>query len=786
MRVKLLSVILLYCFTFSIIVGQNALPIGKWRAHLPYRIGQYVTQSKNEVFYSTGLSIVVLDKAELSTRFISKVDGLSNAGINLIKYNLFSDILVVVYSNSVFDLVKPDEIVTMNQIKNFENISGDKSVNNVFIENESSIYLAASYGVSKVDILANEFAFTTFTGVPVEDVVVFNDKIWIATEEGIYNTSTNNAIPDDFGNWQFLDDQDGFPADYSANVFSVFNNQLYLGINNALYRLNGNALEFVYEDEDPLKTLKYLSAEGPHLLIGFEKCPSTGCSFGKMVYLNADGTLGFPSRSCMGVPNNAVEDEQGRIWFGDDWRNFRLMNSLNDQSCTTLSFNSPFSEENKEIFILDNQVWIASGGLTPAFGYRFLAHGFSSFIDGQWTIFNRDNVEELKGINPSDRADDLVDFISVAMHPENGKIYAASFIEGLVEIDGENITVFNELNSSLQDAAGDGGRVRVSGLAFDEDQNLWVSNHSASGGRPISVLKEDGTWQSFSASCGQSSVHQLTIDDSGFKWFVLSTSATGLLVFDEGDIDDPTDDRCRTFTTQNSALPSNDVNTVVADLEGDIWAGTTKGVVIFQCGNNVFESDCQGNQPVVVLDGFGALLLETEEVQALAVDGANRKWVGTKNGLFLLSPNGEEQIERFTVDNSPLLDNNIIDIAVNQETGEVFIGTNKGVISYQGDAVLGRSVNNSKVEVFPNPVRGTYNGPITIRGLARDANVKITDVNGKLVFETQALGGQAIWDGRDYNGRRANSGVYLIFSTSNPRGFSSSADAVVGKLLLIN
>ena len=788
MRRQLLSVLLLSCLFLSTAIGQNALPIGKWRAHLPYRIGQYVTQSKDQVFYSTGLSIITLDKEELSTQFISKVNGLSNAGINLIKYNLFSDILIVVYSNSVFDLVKPDEVITMNQIKNFENISGDKSVNNIFIDNESDIYLATSYGLSKVNILANEFAFTTFTGVPVQDVIIFNNRLWIATEEGVYSTPISNPIPDDFSNWDFLDEEDGFPADYSANVFSIFNDELYLGINNGVYRFINNGLEFVYEDEDPVKTLKYLSAEGPHLLIGFEKCPASGCSFGKMVYLNANGTLGFPSRSCMGVPNNAIEDEQGRIWFGDDWRNFRMMNSLDDQNCTTLSFNSPYSEENKEIFIQDNQVWIAAGGLTAAFGNRFLAHGFSSFIDGQWTIFTRDNVEVLKGQNQNDPADDLRDFLSITVHPENGKVYAGSFLEGLIEIDGDNFVVYNEQNSTLQDATGDNGRVRVGGLAYDENNNLWMSNHAASGGRPISVLKEDGTWQSFNAACGQSSLHQLGIDGNGFKWFALSSGQAGVLAFDEGDIDDPTDDRCRTFTTGNSDLPSNDVNSLAVDLDGDVWVGTTKGVLIFDCRGNTFESDCRGTKRIVEVDGFGAFLLETEEIQTIAVDGANRKWIGTKNGLFLLSPSGEEEIERFTVDNSPLFDNNIVDIAINDKTGEVFIGTSKGIISYQSDAVSGRAINNAKVEVFPNPVRGTYDGPITIRGLARDANVKITDVNGKLVFETQALGGQAIWNGRDYNGRRANSGVYLIFSTSDPSnsGFNASADTAVGKLLLIN
>jgi hypothetical protein len=142
----------------------------------------------------------------------------------------------------------------------------------------------------------------------------------------------------------------------------------------------------------------------------------------------------------------------------------------------------------------------------------------------------------------------------------------------------------------------------------------------------------------------------------------------------------------------------------------------------------------------------------------------------------------------FTKDNSPLPDNTIRSIATNDRTGEVFFGTDRGIISYQGDATAGRRVNNdANVQVFPNPVRPDYNGPITVRGFSTDAVIKITDANGKLVYETEALGGQVTWDGRDYNGRRVQTGVYLVFGSTNPRqGGLAQPDAAVGKILFVN
>jgi hypothetical protein len=222
------------------------------------------------------------------------------------------------------------------------------------------------------------------------------------------------------------------------------------------------------------------------------------------------------------------------------------------------------------------------------------------------------------------------------------------------------------------------------------------------------------------------------------------------------------------------------VNCLAVDLEGDVWVGTAQGIVIFECGGNVFEPACLGTLRPVEQDGFLEYLLATEEVQTIAVDGGNRKWVGTKSGVFLLSPDGRTQVARFTAENSPLLDNSINHIAIDPESGLVYIGTEKGVTSYQGDAIQGGRLHAATPQVFPNPVSPDYSGPIAIRGLARDAVVKITDVTGKLVFETRAFGGQAIWNGLDYQGRRVRSGVYLVFSASNPReaGFLEPTSAV--------
>jgi len=231
-------------------------------------------------------------------------------------------------------------------------------------------------------------------------------------------------------------------------------------------------------------------------------------------------------------------------------------------------------------------------------------------------------------------------------------------------------------------------------------------------------------------------------------------------------------------------LTTNQVNVVAVDLDGILWAGTSEGVITFECGNDPFNQNCIGTQRIVDGDNNRGPLLGTEDTKTIGIDGANRKWFGTTNGIFVQSGDGEEEIFRFTTDNSPLYSNNIVDFAFNEISGEVFIGTTSGVQSYRSDATRGNAIHLEEAKVFPNPVRPDYRGDIAISQLAQDANVKITDVKGQLVFETKANGGTALWNGTDFNGRRVATGVYMVFSTvQNSLG---KADAIVGKVLFIN
>jgi hypothetical protein len=675
---------------------------------------------------------------------------------------------MVSYQNSNIDIVREDEIININEIQRNNQIIGDKTIHDIqFYENKA--YLSCAFGLVEFDTEKDEFGFTVFSPFNVYSSIVYKDELYIATEGGIFKIPlSGNLAIEDFGNWTFISDEFSLPNSYQCTNLQLFNGSIYAVVNHELLILEDEQSKSLFKD--PMFTFKYLSS-GSSLMIAGLRC-ITGCP-SKILYISSNNEVTETSSGCHFRPNYAIQD-QDQIWYADEGDGFRKSN-LDGGACDQLFFNSPFSHNVSEIAIFNSKVYVASGGVNGAFSYQFRRDGLFIYDDLNWSQINIFNNEIFKEKS-------LWDIFTVAVNPINERLYIGSYLEGLVEMEGDEIlNVFAQENSSIGGTVGDPTRERISGLKFDSEGNLWISNYLAT--NPLSVYTLDGEWQNFNYPI--TTLTQIAIDRNGYKWIVVQGNSEGLLVLDTGiDPLNASDDRAIYLNRNNSALTTNNVNCVTEDLDGSIWVGTLEGPVIFQCGEDVFTNDCTGFQKKVDQDGNIALLLEKEDIRTIAVDGANRKWFGTRNGIFVQSPGGDTLVSAFNELNSPLLDNTIIDIAIDDENGEVFIGTNKGIVEYRTDAIFGPARNTSKVYAFPNPVRPEYQGPIAIRGLARDADVIITDMSGQLVFKTKANGGLAIWNGADLNGVKAASGVYLVYATST-QSFDEP-DAVVTKILFIN
>ncbi len=757
--------------------AQSDLKIGQWKTFIPYHFGTYVTQSAEKIYYTTEGSIVVVDKTDRSLSFLDKSQGLTEVTMGPIKYNPSNKTLLITYDDSNIDLVKPDgSVMNIGDIKDNDNIIGDKAIYNIYFNNQIA-YLSCGFGVVQLDMASGDFISTTFTQTKVSAATLFNNQLYAATDKGVFAVSLDpNVNIADFNNWKLLGKAQSLPNGYISHAVAVFNNALYFDVSDALYYLNNGSAVKVYNESG--FGIGFLSAEGAHLLAGFV-CQND-CN-GKVLIFNADQTYKNSAIGCVNRPAYAVEDEKGKIWYADGFDAFRHEENPTDAYCATQNFpnGSPITATSSDLALsAGGNLYAAYGGLKSNLSDQFSSQGFGSYFDGAWHNHNSSNAAD-KIMRDSNAFQDCY---RVAVNPFTQKVYIGTFTGGLLQMTDEKIDkVYNYSNSALQRANGDPTHVRVGGLAFDGDGNLWVANNIAL--NPVVVLKKDGTWKTMQR-VENTSLYQVVVDSAGYKWFITSD---GLLVYDSGkSVDDLSDDRSHFFSAGSfpGEFAGAVTNALAVDVEGRIWVGTSAGALTFDCGSDPFASGCGANRIISQLDGISEYLLRQKNVLCIAIDGANRKWFGTSSGLFVQSPDGTTEVAKFNTQNSPLLSDVVTSLAINQKTGQVYVGTDKGLMVYQSDALAGGDVNRDTAFVFPNPVRPGYNGPIAIRGLARNADVKITDVNGRLVFETTALGGQAIWYGKDFSGRKVAPGVYLVFAanTQNP----DASDAIVTKVLFMD
>lgn len=429
----------------------------------------------------------------------------------------------------------------------------------------------------------------------------------------------------------------------------------------------------------------------------------------------------------------------------------------------------------RDIDAWNDRMWIASGGIDETWTSMYHKHGLYGLSGNRWEWLPLgDGLNELQGIN---------DPMCVSIDPTNpDHAYFGTWEEGIIEVlDGAVINIFNDANSSLELADfGGSPRIGVGGMDFDALGNLWFTNAYAE--HPLHVRLNDGDFLTLdvgNALGNDGWAGQLLAGRNGYIWVILPRGQ-GLLVYDtNGTPSDTSDDDWRVLTSdlEEGALPSDDIYSIEEDLDGEIWLGTAAGPCVIYLPSMIFETENQNaiaSQILIQQDGNYQLLLETEVIESICIDGGNRKWIGTQNsGVYLLSPDGVNQIHHFTAENSPLLSNQITDIAINHRNGEVLIGTARGLMGWRSDA------NNfvqeiDAIRVYPNPVRSDFEGVITIDGLAYESTVHITTGSGRLMAQLESEGGRAIWDGRDFDGAPAPFGVYVVFVT-NPDGSATGA-----------
>jgi hypothetical protein len=776
----LLQPVLLLFPLFLKAQGPGAL--GSWRDHFTYVNAISVVEGNNAVYCASSTGIFKFDRGSEEIERLTKVNALSDVGINGLAWQAERDLLLVYYSNGNIDLLQGTRSHNMSDIKR-SSVIGNKSIYSVFFEGRFA-YLSCGFGIVVLDLDRREVRDTWFIGpggsqVRVNQITMTQDSIYAATQSGLFVASRSAVNLASFDSWRRRDLGAMAQGPFSGIV--NFADRLVLNYRGSAA---GTDTMLVMEgDHTWWRNESYYGRETRHMRVsndGTHMVTTHGNVSYVLDYMFNEVNYVFEGN---GSPQQALLGRDGLIWVAD--RNIGLIRSPGGSGGGTVILpNGPKTPSSHRMDMAGGRLFVSTGAVAGNWANTFTKEGVHHYADGDWRTSDPNNTPLLQGINEYGGA--VNDILAVAVDPRDpDRAFAGSWEEGLIEFrNREPVAIYGAANSIL--APPEGGppdRVNVAGLDFDRNGDLWITNSHAP--RPIAVLTRTGQWHSFdpgSILAGNYLMSDILAASNGYKWIIRPRGQQLLVFNDNGTPGNTSDDQYKLIRTQagQGGLPSPEVFCVAEDKDGEIWVGTNKGVAVFYNPAAIFSGgDFDAQQILIEQDGNVQILFETEAVSAIAVDGADRKWVGTQtSGVFLVSSDGRTQIHHFTAENSPLPGNSISSIAIDDLTGEVFIGTDQGIISYRSDATGGED-DATCATVFPNPVRQEFGGVISVTGLMRDSEIKITDVAGNLVHRTSSLGGMATWDGNDMGGNRVSSGVYLIFASDRTGTYKCNTKVLV-------
>ncbi|KOY87479.1 hypothetical protein AD998_16240 [bacterium 336/3] len=733
---KYIFFFLFFSFSLALWAQEANIPLGAWRTHLPYRNVLSVAFAENKVYAVAESGIFVFDKSDNATKILGKSDGLSEAQASQIAYSTESQKLIISYANGNIDLLYNNTIKNIATIKNATSITGDKRTNHIFIRNNLA-YLSTNFGVVVLDLAKEEIKETWKNlgaggiSLSVSACTAVNNVFYLATPQGVLFANQNLNLQD-FNNWQKFGLPSGLPQVAVQQVVN-FQNIVYASLNGqGIYKLIGTNWTKINSIID----LNFTSLQTivNELYI---------CSGNKVFILNTSDQTNILQNTSIKKPN-AILKENSNTWVADGETG--LISDF-EGSYKSYSPNGIFSNRNWKTFYFDDKIVALSGGYATNYTNLSKTDGFDIFENGFWKTFNTSGFVD---VQPAPFAFDLT---SATYNASKKLLTLGSFGNGMMQQDAQGN--FNTIDETTQQTPFFGGSdIKISDVLADNRGNLWVAQYGVT--NSLHQQRSDGSWLSFSFNTATRFPLQILIDNNRYKWVRLAPTsfAGGVWVIDtEGG-------QNKHLTPSNSKLTNGNILSMAMDKDGIIWLGSESGIMTVFNSFDVFKANFEVTFPIF----DRRQLLENIAVTSIAIDGANRKWFGTRNnGIFVFDEDITKLVAQYTTENSPLISNEIRNLTIHPKTGEVFITTNQGISSFR-EGVSVASENFGNVKVFPNPVRPNFEGLVGIEGLAENAEVKITDISGKLIYQTIAKGGTATWNVRDYNGRRAASGIYLVFS----------------------
>ena len=777
-RAVLLTTTLLLCHLLGI--AQTA--VGSWRSHAAYHNATQCVSVGDKVYVVSDGALYSYCPEDEFIECYDKTNLLSDQGIRHITLDEQTNTLVIIYDNANIDLLAPDGSVR-NITDYINKVTLDPTVNDVYIV-EGNAYIATNFGLTILDVERGEFINTYTLGKVTKSCLAYNGYIYAATTEGIYRGNTADNLLDT-GNWQ----QISTTAYQRLGLFE--GNLMALGTDKWVYRINAtdaaDATVTMFR-KGPYHFMHTINGE---FIIGNGTNVLIYDTFSSVRHLVFDGTV-----TDLTFDGSTYWTTNGKN--GLNGHTYNKETKSTDRVAGDIIPNSPIRNYCQYLSFVGDDRLLVAGGCLNYFGGTFFDGTLMMYEEGTWTSFQEEGIAKQTGAPYNNMTCIVQDPTDPNHH------YASSFGQGIYEFrDMQFVHHITDQNSELESAIpGTKNYTRISRLQYDKQGNLWITSSDGAGDpgdqynnvdAPLKILKPDGTMVSlyYKELENQVTVTEVLFADNGWVWVVAMRAEAALYCIDlNGTLEDTSDDRIRTFNAKFTDQDGQStevfyVNDIAEDTNGDLWVMTDAGPYVLYDTHKVFDTDYHFTKIKVPRnDGtnYADYLLNGVYTTRVEIDAANRKWIGTlNNGLYLITGDGLETVHHFKKDNSPLPSNAIESLALNHATGELYIGTDRGLVSYTADATRGEEqYDEEKVYAYPNPVTPDYDGLITVVGLKTNTNVKITNTAGRLVAEGTSLGGTFTWNGKTPQGQRVATGIYYVLGTDE-----EGREGIVTKILFI-
>lgn len=722
----------------AINLSAQELQLTKWEAYTSMYDVNSLDISGNTIYVATNGGVYFADILSHQIDQYTNVNGLSRIEAKFITYDKNSDKVFVGYSDGAFDIFKNGKWTPIFDIQNANFV---KPNIDYMLTIGDKLYISGGFGLvvfdhSKNVTIEDVKRFADFQpGTEARTIKIHNGKIWLATSSGIAYTDLDNSLANRY-DWKTILPSENFMSSDILDIEWV-NDSLYATSGDYIYSWDGEKLNPVFNY--PTKDILGLATRGNELYYFKDK----------EIRKYPDDLL---IKNFNDFINNIQFDDNSDIYLATK----SGVKIAKQDTVISIEPNSPISNGFADIYVTENSsIWVGTG--------RISNKGIMSYTGNKWASYSKENSPDIP-TNTVVKINELKD----------GTIAGSTYGGGVILLkknEKMDISVIDGNNSPLVGTNGGDSKFVITGDVFEDEQgNMWIVNWGNFGTGPLFVVrKPNGDFESLYNCAGSNkrTMFKLAQDFNGTKWIGSSSAdvsffgnekPVGLAYYNEmGTISDKSDDICGMLTTSNSDLTSDDQTSVVFDKQGTLWLGSVSGVSRIINPSAVMNN----NNPIII----NVRSMANQNVREIVVDALDNKWIATANGLFVIDPDGEKILYNINTSNSPLPTNILLSLEYDENTGKMYIGTDKGMYSVQTSAV--KPLPEYHLKVYPQPYDNRYNKPLIIEGLAENSDLRIVTIDGELVRKIKVNSRVTTWDGLNENGQRTSPGVYLLYAVSS-------------------